>query len=255
MRARALLSLHDVTPAFETEIRQGLSLVRQWRLPPPALLVVPDHSGRWRLDAHPAFCEFLRGLSARGSEILLHGYDHLAPGGVRPGDPGERLKARLLTSGEGEFQTLPFGRALDRITRGLDMIERTVGIRPRGFVAPAWLEHRDTYRALDAAGITFHEDHLFVRDLASMSRHAAPALSFTSRSLARTYASVAWAGAARRVVHRLGDLRLALHPADFAAEPLVAAIGRLVDAMGQSRDWVSYEQFLDAVAGAMLAVD
>ncbi|MBW2261918.1 MAG: polysaccharide deacetylase family protein [Deltaproteobacteria bacterium] len=246
MKARALLSLHDVTPAFETEIRQGLSLVRQWRLPPPALMVAPDFHGRWSLDAHPAFCEFLRGLSSRGSEILLHGYDHLSPGGVRPDGLGERLKAQVLTSGEGEFQTLPFGRALDRITRGLDIVERTVGVRPKGFVAPAWLEHRDTYRALDAAGIAFHEDRLFVRDLSDMTRHLAPAVSFMSRSLARTYASVAWAGAVRRVVSRVGDLRFALHPSDFAAEPLVAAIGRLVDAAGESRDWVSYEQFLSA---------
>ena len=244
MRPRALLSLHDVTPAFETEIRQGLSLVRQWRLPPPALLVVPDHHGRWSLDAHRTFCELVEAQIGRGSEILLHGYDHLAPGGVRPEAVGERLKARLLASGEAEFQMLPFGRALDRVTRGLDMVERTIGVRPRGFVAPAWLEHRDTYRALDAAGVAFHEDHLFVRDLASMTRHPAPVVSFASRSLARTYASVAWAGAVRRVVHRVGDLRLALHPGDFAAEPLVAAIGRLVEAMGEEREWVSYEQFL-----------
>jgi predicted deacetylase len=253
MRARALLSLHDVTPAFETEIRQGLSMIRQWRLPPPALLVVPDHHGRWNLEAHPAFCAFLRGLVERGSEVLLHGYEHIAPGGVRPDGLGERVKARLLGGREAEFQTLPFGRALDRIERGLELVERTVGVRPRGFVAPAWLEHGDTYRALDAAGVAFHEDHLFVRRLEDMTRHPAPAVSFTSRSLARTYASVAWAGAVRRVVGRVGDLRLALHPGDFAAEPLVAAAGRLAGAMGESREWVSYERFLDE--HAMLTED
>jgi predicted deacetylase len=239
--SRAILSLHDVTPAFENEIRQALAMARQWRLPVPALLVVPDYQGRWSLDAHPAFCTYVAG---QGGEILLHGFDHMAPRGVEPDGFLERVKARLLTSGEGEFQTLPFGRAMDRIERGLEMVERTLGTRPRGFVAPAWLEHRDTYRAVDTAGLRFHEDHLHVRDLGSMTGHLAPAVTFTARNLARAYASVAWAEVVRRVVGRLGDLRLALHPADFTSEPLVAAIGRLAEEVGREREWVSYADYL-----------
>lgn len=239
--SRALVSLHDVTPAFETEIRQALGQLRGWRLPVPALMVVPDYHGRWSLEAHPAFCEMVHGW---GSEILMHGYEHRAPGGVRPEGRLERAKARLLTSGEAEFQMLPFGRAMERIERGLSMLERTLGARPRGFVAPAWLEHRDTYRALDAAGLAFHEDHLHVRDLRSLESHLAPAISFTSRNLLRTYASVAWARVMERAVRRPGDIRLALHPGDFASEPLVAAMGRLVEVIGREREWVTYADFL-----------
>jgi predicted deacetylase len=236
---RALLSLHDVTPAFETEIRQAMGLARGWRVP-VALLVVPDFHGRWSLESHPAFCDFLRDARQEGSEILLHGFDHMAPRGVRPEGVVERAKARLLTSGEGEFQILSFARALDRIERGLAVVEKAVGVRPGGFVAPAWLEHRDTERALYAAGVSFHEDHLWVRDLETMGRILAPAIGFTSRNLARTYVSVAWAEAARRVVGRAGDLRLALHPTDLTSGPLVAAIGRLVEAIGEEREWVGY---------------
>jgi predicted deacetylase len=244
-RDRALICLNDVTPAFETEIRQALDLIRQWRLPGPALCVVPDYHGRWPLDAHPAFSDFVKDLHGGGCEILLHGYDHRAPGGVRPDGVVERVKARLLTSGEAEFQTLPFGRTMERLGRGLGMLERSVGVRPEGFVAPGWLEHPDTYRALDASGFAFHEDFLGVEDLRSLERRPAPVISFTSHNLLRTYASLAWARALMRVVRRPGDLRLALHPGDFASGMLGAAIGDLARAIGEERDWVSYGEFLD----------
>jgi predicted deacetylase len=239
-RGRALLALHDVTPAFETEIRLALGLLRQWRLPPPALAVVPDYHGRWPLANHPDFCAY---LANAGSEVLLHGYDHRAPGGVWPEGRVERLKARLVGV-EAEFHTLPFGRAVERVERGCDEVERALGTRPEGFVAPGWLEHHDTYRALDTAGLGFHEDHLHVSDLGTLTRHLAPAIFFTTRDLMRTYASVAWAGIAGRLAARPGDVRLVLHPPDFISDRLVAAIGRLVRSIGEGREWVGYRELL-----------
>jgi len=232
---RAVLCLHDVSPAFDNEIRQALEWARERGLR-PALGVVPDWHGSWGLSNHPAFCGMLG-----GHELLLHGYDHVAR--VEPEGRIERLKARLLTDGEGEFHSLPFGRAVGRMERGLAVVEKALGVRPDGFIAPAWLEHEDTGRAVYAAGMRFHEDHLRVRDLEKGDRFM-PAVCFTARGLARAYASVGWAEAARRVVRRVRDVRVVLHPADFGSEMIVAAAGRLVEAIGEEKEWVGYTEYL-----------
>jgi predicted deacetylase len=50
----------------------------------------------------------------------------------------ERLITGAYTAGEGEFYDLDYADALERITRARDEFV-AAGLRPRGFIAPAWL--------------------------------------------------------------------------------------------------------------------
>jgi predicted deacetylase len=183
---------------------------------------------------------------ARGSEVLLHGLVHRADEAVpaRLG-PVERAKARWLTAGEGEFQTLRFEEARRRLERGRDVLERVLGTRPRGFIAPAWLEHIDTERALASLGFELHEDHLFLRHIARGRRALVPALTFSARTRLRLRLSLGWARLMELVARTPLDVRLALHPLDFGSTELVTAIGRLATAVGARRRWATYAEVLD----------
>ncbi len=180
-----------------------------------------------------------------GAEILLHGFTHQASDDSPPARGViERAKARFLTASEGEFQTMPYYRAASTLRQGKAIIEETLGVTPRGFVAPAWLESEHVPRALRALGFEFHEDHLFLFDLRRGRRVFVPAISFTGRSAARARASVVWAHAMNRLLGLPMDIRLALHPADFDHDDLIDAIGELVQEISGRRDWVSYGEYL-----------
>lgn len=242
---RAALALHDVTPAWEPEVREALGFCRRLGLPPPALLVVPNHHGAWPLAVHETFCRLVRDEHERGAEVLLHGLEHRAAPGARPVGLARKAAARWLTAGEGEFQTLGLDEARRRLRQGREAVEEALGVRPTGFVAPAWLEGPETEAALAAEGFTSHEDHLFVRGLVRRRAVLAPALSMTARSPARTRASVAFCSVAALTARAPVDLRLALHPVDFRSPALVAALGRLVRTLASARSFVPLSALLD----------
>jgi hypothetical protein len=243
-RGCALLSLHDVTPAHDRLVRTAIDEIASWGAGFPALLVVPDYHGGWPMANHPDFVEFLRQAKQSGGEILLHGYDHLAPRRAPP-SAGliEKAKERLLTAGEGEFQHLGFSMAVDRLQKGRTAIKDALGWTPKGFVAPAWLEHRETEMALQTAEFEFHENHLYIDLIRSRRRVFVPAITFTARSPRRTKASLLFAMGLKTALGGRCPVRLALHPLDFASSALIAAIRDLVERISANRDWISYGRF------------
>ena len=244
---QAIVSLHDVTPAFQDEIRTGLHLVEKWGLPSPALLVVPSYHNGWDIGRDRSFVRLLDEARARGSEIVLHGLNHLAPRRVkeRPTKLKERLKTRFLTAGEGEFQYLSRQEAQRRIIIGRETVENALGVQTAGFIPPAWLLGEEAGQAVRGARFEFCEDHLFIHHLRRDRRLFAPAVSFTARSRTRALSSIAWAHGMRLALHGRHPVRLALHPVDFRFPRLVKAIAGLAEKMGQKRNWVGYTEFLE----------
>ncbi len=245
----AILSLHDVSPAHGERVIRILEEIDRWGLPSPALLVVPNHHSRWPVEAFCGFQKLIREARVRGSEVLLHGYEHLASGeAARPRGLARRAKARFLTDGEGEFLNIGIESAIRRIRCGREILARSLGVQPSGFVAPAWLENRNTSTALAFEGFEFHEDHLFVRRVSSSERFMAPAITFSARSEARTRASVRFAKVMTRLARGKWNLRLAIHPKDFSSVALKDAIRRFAEVAGRTRRWVTYSQFLERVS-------
>lgn len=247
-KPRALLSLHDVTPAFERQIKRAWSSIRRWGVvsaAPPALLLVPRYHDRYLLTDYPEFIEWLAEARDEGCEVVLHGLTHKTMGGGSPPrGVVERAKARFLTADEGEFQSLPYYRTARALQEGRAIFESSLGSKPEGFVAPAWLESEHTEKALRRLNFAFHEDHLFIGDLRHDCRLLVPAVTFTGRSRPRAVASIGWAKAISPALKAPFDLRLALHPVDFDHDDLVEAIGALVEKISESREWVTYRQLL-----------
>jgi len=206
-----LVSIHDVTPALAAGVARLWQLCVERRVT-PALLVVPDWHGAWPLDRHPEFVEWLRSRAAKGAEIVLHGERHDEAG--LPRTVGDRLRAWGRTASEGEFLTLDAAAASERIARGLACL-RALGLRPVGFVPPAWLAREDGHRAVGDAGLGFSEDERTVRLFPSDQKIPSPAVRWSARSPVRARGSAAIARARWTLQRRAPLLRLALHPQDL----------------------------------------
>ena len=106
-----LLSIHDVTPAWEAQVDALWTLCRE-RGATPALLVVPNWHGDWPLRDAPQYVDWVRARAADGAEIFLHGERHDEVGLPRTWRDSQRAFGR--TNKEGEFLTLDYEAAFER---------------------------------------------------------------------------------------------------------------------------------------------
>jgi predicted deacetylase len=239
-----LVSIHDVTPALAPGV------VRLWQLctdrrVTPALLVVPDWHGAWPLESHPEFVEWLRARAAEGAEIVLHGERHDEVG--LPRALGDSFRAWGRTAREAEFLTLDAVAAGERIARGLARLQR-LGLRPVGFVPPAWLAREEGHRAVGASGLGFSEDQRIVRLFPSGRTVRSPVVRWSARSPARAWASAAVARARWTFQRGAPLLRVALHPQDLASPATARSLGVNLDRWLTVHQPISYVSLASGVA-------
>lgn len=195
----------------------------------PGLLIVPDWHGTAPVEDDPGFGDWVRARADEGAEIFLHGERHDEVG--LPRGWRDELRALGRTNREGEFLTLEYTGARDRIDRGLERL-RMLGLEPIGFVPPAWLARAATHLASKDAGLVVSEDdgRVFVhrRDIAVRS----PVLRWSGRSAVRAHAS-AWQARARWLLQqRAPVMRIALHPGDLDHAATAASLRR------ELREWL-----------------
>lgn len=221
-----LVSIHDVTPALMPKVERIWRLCRE-RGVTPALLVVPDWHGAWPIERHPEFVRWVHDAAGAGAELFLHGERHDEAGSPR--GIGDRLRAFGRTAREGEFLTLGFEAARERIERGVARFAR-LGFEPVGFVPPAWLAREDGFRAAAACGLRVSEDDAAIRLLDTGLRLPSPVVRWSARTTVRAHASVAVHAARWRWQRDARWLRIAYHPADLdhpaTARDLATALDR-----------------------------
>ncbi|MFX1271891.1 MAG: DUF2334 domain-containing protein [Promethearchaeota archaeon] len=116
----AILSLHDVSPAFEDDVVATYDMLIDLGISDFTLLVTPMYALKKSnsLENSPLFCEFLASLDL---EISLHGYSHFTKSGSMD-----------------EFQKMDRDRVLPRMKSGKALISDHIGKNPVGFVPPLW---------------------------------------------------------------------------------------------------------------------
>lgn len=245
---RLLVAIHDVAPCFEAEVDQLVE-----RIAPVlggmrfAMLVVPDYWGRSPLAASPAFARRLRDWAGAGVEMFVHGWAHRDEA-VHSGAAG--LKARHMTAGEGEFLGLPREDAARRMQAGRALIEDATGRPVAGFIAPAWLYGEGAMNALADCGFALAEDHFRVWRPGGETRPLArgPVITWANRSRARTASSLAFAALARRSLHGLDTVRIAVHPGDVTKPSILASIDKTVGCFARRRPAHRYASLLETSA-------
>lgn len=210
---KLVVSIHDVTPAHEIRVHALWQLCRDMDIT-PALFVVPNWHGRWPLERHPAFAQWIRERSGEGAEVFLHGERHDEHGMTR--SVRDELRAFGMTASEGEFLALGGAEAERRIRRGLRILERC-DIEPIGFVPPAWLAHRECSSAVVDCGLRYFEDVSSIHLSQRGTRLRSPVTRWSARHPWREAASL-FVARTRFVLDRQSWLvRIALHPSDLAS--------------------------------------
>jgi predicted deacetylase len=241
-----LVALHDVTPAHAERLERAERLLTALGIPAVAYLFVPDFHGRGPAHDDADFVAWCRQPRPYVVQWVLHGYAHREdPRDRRGATPTltDRFARSFLTDGEGEFLSLRGSRLCERLRAGVASLTSAVGRRPEGFVAPAWLFNDDLIPCLKRLGVPFTESHFHVFDLRNDRPHAAPVITWASRSAARRTTSVVTAAVERRLWARRPLLRVALHPGDFDHQRIVDSVASTLGALLASRRAVTYEEW------------
>jgi uncharacterized protein len=241
-RRLLLASIHDVSPRFEAEVDELVDMLGEHVGLRLAMLVVPNHWGDAPIMPGSAFATRLRGWADAGVEMFLHGYHHRDE--ARHEASADRLRARFMTAGEGEFLGLSRDEAAERISTGRVLIEDVIGRRIDGFVAPAWLYGDGARQALRDAAIPLAEDHFRVWSPASGRQLASgPVITWASRTRMRLASSLAAAALLRHAP--LEVLRVGVHPPDVRHPALVRSIGKTFRTVVQKRRPGRYSDLLN----------
>ncbi|WP_338465635.1 polysaccharide deacetylase family protein [Novosphingobium sp. ZN18A2] len=238
-----LASIHDVGPRFEREVdilAEKLSALLGG--PNFAMLVVPDHWGEAPLADAPAFQRKLREWADAGVEMFVHGWFHKD---LAEHDGMASFKAKHMTAGEGEFLGLSREVAAQRMRDGRALVEDAIGRSAAGFIAPAWLYGPGTMEALDQSGFALAEDHMKVwRPGSGEVLAKGPVITWASRSKPRQASSLFFASLARKALHPLDVVRIAVHPGDTTVPALMRSIERTYSSFVRRRRAGRYAELL-----------
>jgi predicted deacetylase len=240
MPKRLLASIHDVSPAFESQVDalydRLCGLLGGPRL---AMLVVPDFEDQAPLARSPAYAAKLRDWAKDGVEMFLHGWCH------RDDAKKRGFMQKHMTAGAGEFAQLSKSEALRRLSEGRKVVEDAIGTSVAGFIAPAWLYSPDALDALGEAGFALAENHLKVwQPTTGRVVAKSPVITWASRTPGRVRSSLMVAAAARAAPWALGNARIAVHPGDTTVPALLDSIDATYSTFMRTHKPSSYADLL-----------
>ena len=238
-----VVSIHDIAPSTLKTVEQIVSDLSRRGVTHCSLLAVPNyhHAGSALADRELGI--WLRELEGRGHEIVIHGYFHDRP---RRGNETAREKfmTRFYTDDEGEFFDLSYDEALRRIARGREEFV-SLGLAPRGFIAPAWLLSSEGERAAKDAGMEYTTRLGSVRDLIHGETFAARSIVYSVRNQWRRTASLAWNAALVLAAKQRPLIRLSIHPPDYTHAEIWNQILRFLDQLLSGRTVTTYAAWID----------
>jgi uncharacterized protein len=237
-----VVSLHDVAPRTQQITSTIISELAANGVRVCSVLVVPDYHHEGPFARHREFVTWLRALEVDGHEVVIHGYFH-----ERPRQPEETLRdkfmTRFYTQNEGEFYDLSYEEALRRIIKARDEF-RALGLKPRGFIAPAWLLGNEAEEAVRDAELEYTTRLRTVCDLRSDSTFPARALVYSVHNSWRLALSRTWNAALFRLLKTKPLLRISIHPPDYSQPAIWKQILGFIAATRDVRTATTYQDWI-----------
>jgi len=237
-----VVSVHDVAPSTQATVDKMISEFARRGIRVLSLLVVPDYHHQGAAMKNRPFVSWLRGLESQGHEIVIHGYFH-----ERPHRPRETIRnkfvTRFYTQNEGEFYDLGYDEALNRIKTARDEFH-AAGLKPRGFVAPAWLLSAEGEQAARDAELEYTTRLRTIRDLRSGKNFATRSLVYSVQNNWRRATSIVWNAALARLLKMNPLLRLSVHPPDYSHPAVWQQIVDLIRALDAVRTPTTYQDWI-----------
>ena len=237
-----VVSLHDVAPCTQKIASTIVSELSAQGVRVCSVLVVPDYHHEGSLGKHREFVTWLRALEADGHEIVIHGYFHERPPQTKE-TLGDKFVTRFYTQNEGEFYDLSYEEALRRITTARDAF-RALGLKPRGFIAPAWLLGNEAEQAVRDAQLEYTTRLRTVCDLRSESIFQARTLVYSVHNNWRRALSRSWNAALFRLLETKPLLRISIHPPDYSQPTIWKQILGFIAATKSARTATTYQDWV-----------
>src|SRR2546429_6058901 len=237
-----VVSLHDVAPSNRDVASKIISELSRRGVRICSLLVVPDYHHQGLAIRDRQFISWLRALEADGHEVVIHGYFHERPP-QRKETLRDKFVTRFYTRNEGEFYDLSYEEALRRITTARDEF-RAQGLKPRGFIAPAWLPGEEAERAVYDAELEYTTRLRSVCDLRSGSIFPARTLVYSVHNGWRRGLSRSWNAALFRLLKNNPLLRISIHPPDYSQPSIWKQILGFIAATKTARTATTYQDWI-----------
>ena len=155
----------------------------------------------------------------------------------------DKFFTRFYTSDEGEFYDLDYAEAFRRITMARDEF-RAHGLKPRGFIAPAWLLSAEAERAARDAELDYTTRLRTVRDLRSGQDFPARSIVYSVQSAWRRAVSLGWNATLFRILKSNPLLRISIHPPDYSHPEIWRQILDLIEATSERRAATTYQDWV-----------
>ena len=237
-----VVSLHDVAPCTQQITRTIISELSAHGVRVCSILVVPDYHHDGPFAKHREFVTWLRALEADGHEVVIHGYFHQRPSRTKE-TLRDKFMTRFYTQNEGEFYDLGYEEALRRITTARDQF-RALGLKPRGFIAPAWLLGNEAEQAVRDAELEYTTRLRTVCDLRSGSIFPARTLVYSVQNNWRRTLSRSWNAVLFRLLKSKPLLRIRIHPPDYSQPTIWKQILGFVAATKSARIATTYQDWI-----------
>jgi predicted deacetylase len=237
-----VVSLHDVAPCTQQIASTIISELSAHGVRVCSVLVVPDYHHEGPFAKHREFVTWLRALEADGHEVVIHGYFHERPP-KRTETLRDKFMTRFYTQNEGEFYDLGYEEALRRITTARDQF-RSLGLNPRGFIAPAWLLGNEAEQAVRDAELEYTTRLRSVCDLRSESTFPARTLVYSVHNNWRRALSRSWNAALFRLLRSKPLLRISIHPPDYSQPTIWKQILGFIAATKSARTATTYQDWI-----------
>src|SRR6266581_8815847 len=237
-----VVSVHDVAPCTQQITSTIISELSAHGVRVCSVLVVPDYHHEGLFARHREFVTWLRMLEADGHEVVIHGYFHERSPQTRE-TLRDKFVTRFYTQKEGEFYDLSYEEALRRITTARDEF-RAHGLKPRGFIAPAWLLGNEAERAVCDAQMEYTTRLRSVCDLRSGNVFPARTLVYSVHSAWRRALSRSWNAALFRLLKTKTLLRISIHPCDFSQRAIWTQILEFIAATKSARTATTYQDWI-----------
>lgn len=219
-----LLSLHEVSPAYEDSVVASYDRLKALGIDSYTLLVTPllEWKRNLSFEKHPMFVDYLLSLDL---EISLHGYSYTTKSG-RPE----------------EFKNLDKKQTASRLRRGLKSILSNFGVKPSGFVPPGWVAPKRLKTALANLGFSYYAVGKEIYTLSSDTCYSTVDIVISEKekepsledSIVETEIG--------------GPLQIALHPLDHRRTKMYELLEELVDRLDYK--FYSYCDYLTQAAKA-----
>ena len=241
-RDALIVSIHDVEPGNRALVESILEEIGRRGVRVASLLVVPHYHHQRATADDPKFLAWLHEKEAAGNDIVIHGFYHQRPRRERE-SARHRFITRIYTQDEGEFFDLPYEDALQRIKNAQSIFD-DAGLKPRGFIAPAWLLGSEAERAARDAGMEYTTRLRTILDLRSGQAFAARTLVYSVRNGWRRSVSLAWNATIFQATKENPLLRLSIHPPDRGFPEIWRQIERFIDKVRETRTATTYAEWI-----------